>query len=438
MYQIDVAKPLIRYVLLLLLSAGLAGCTGLDQFLNPNGQPVDAKGTAPSTISEQFLVDNNSDVWERLEAGFGVEQKQYTALNIDMTEEGLLSNELWDRIRAGFAFPYHDHPSAYERAHSYADNAEHLDEILQRGEPYLYYVVGEIEKRGMPTEIALLPIIESAYQPSAKSNRGATGIWQFIPSTGRNFGLKKDFWYDGRRDIIASTQAALNYFEKLNGYFDGDWLLTLAAYNCGEGAVMRAMKKNAAAGKPTDFWSLDLPRETEDYVPRLLGVAALVDHPEEFSVNLRHISNTPYLSSIALDKPINLKEAAKIADISHEEIKHLNPGFTNGVTDPKGLHDLLLPTDKVAGFNSKLAELSFSKRLAISNGEKEPTSSKKKGSKKTSGKATTYKVRRGDTLAEIAQRFDTSVAQLLKWNPQQRKTKPLKPGMTLKLYLASN
>lgn len=416
-------KSLTHYGLWLLLSISLAGC-----------ELLPGRDGATSPDDDQYLVNNSSDVWERLEADFGVEDDDYSALSLDLAEEGVLANDLWDRIRAGLAFPDRSHPAAFQEATDYASNADNLDVILQRGEPYLYYVVEEIEKRGMPTELALLPIIESAYRPISKSNKGASGIWQFIPSTGKFYGLKTDFWYDGRRDVIASTQAALKYFEKLNADFDGDWLLALAAYNCGEGAVMRAINKNAEAGKPTDFWSLDLPRETEEYVPRLLGVAALVADPESFSVSLRRIPNSPYLTSIALDKQINLKEAAKLADISHDEIKHLNPGFRTGVTDPKGQHNLLLPADKAAGFNTKLAGLSFSERLAIGNDDAAKSSH---SSKKPSGKPTTYKVKRGDSLYIIAQRFKTTVAKLREWNPRDATAKHLKPGSVLTLYLAA-
>lgn len=386
---------------------------------------------------DQYLVTTTANLWERLGEGFGLE-KIPASMSPESEPE---PQDLWTRIRAGFALPNRRHPKAYKEAQEYADSRDYLDATIERAKPYLYYVVEEIEKRGMPTEIALIPVIESAYQASANSSSGAAGIWQLIPSTGRHFGLKKDFWYDGRRDIAASTQAALKYLEKLNTDFDGDWLLTLAAYNAGEGTVLRAVKKNRQAGKPIDFWSLDLPRETEAYVPRLLGIAALVDAPEDFGVTLASIPNEPYLTSVELDGQINLKLAAKMAGMSDREIRHLNPGFTNGVTDPRGEHPLLLPADKAARFTAKLATLDPAKRLGDTPPSKKKAAKKKPDAKRLEAHAApagkqpiTYTVRAGDSLARIAQRFKITVAQLQEWNTDLT-GKYLQPGHNLKLYI---
>ncbi|MCL5801563.1 MAG: transglycosylase SLT domain-containing protein, partial [Gammaproteobacteria bacterium] len=344
-------------------------------------------------------------------------------------------------------------------AEDFADDQERLGETLTRAEPYLYFVLEEIEKRQMPTEIALLPLIESAYQPLAQSDQGAAGMWQFIPSTGRNFGLKQTFWYDGRRDVIASTNAALDYLQKLNIDFEGDWLLTLAAYNAGEGAVQRAVKKNLRARKSTDFWSLDLPKETKAYIPRLLGITALVAAPDEFNVTLNPIPNAPYVASVDLDSPINLTLAAKMADISQKEMRQLNPGFLRGATAPHGPHQLLLPVDKVAAFAAKLAALSVDKRLAepgrpgikdkksvLSKAEGEDPGGTAKqsppskslviasSSTQSSKPLVQYTVREGDSWERIAKHFKITTAQLRAWNADKVEFKYLMPGHSLTVY----
>ncbi len=362
-------------------------------------------------------------------------------------------------MRAGFALPGRHEQRVQREAQDFADDQESLGETLTRAEPYLYFVLEEIEKRRMPTEIAFLPLIESAYQPLAQSNQGAAGMWQFIPSTGRNFGLKQTFWYDGRRDVIASTNAALDYLQKLNTDFEGDWLLTLAAYNAGEGAVQRAVKKNQRARKSTDFWSLDLPRETRAYIPRLLGIAALAAAPDEFSVALNPIPNAPYVASVDLDSPINLTLAAKMADISQKEMRQLNPGFLRGATAPHGPHQLLLPVDKVAAFTAKLAALSVDKRLAepgrpeiknkksvLSKAEgKDPGGTAKQSlpskplitassSTHSSKPLAQYTVREGDSWERIAKHFKITTAQLRTWNADKVEFKYLMPGHSLTVY----
>ncbi len=273
------------------------------------------------------------------------------------------NQDIWDRIRTRFSLPDRDHPRVQASKNWYASRQVYLDRTIERATPYLHYIVEEIERRGMPSELALLPIVESAYQPLANSHAKAAGIWQFIPSTAKNYGLKLNWWYDGRRDIHASTRAALDYLQKLNNDFQGDWLLALAAYNAGEGAVMRAVNKNAAAGKPTDFWSLQLPVETQGYVPWLLAITDVVAAPAKFGVTLKSVSNQPYLTTITTDTQIDLALAAELADVPLEEVHRLNPGFNRWVTDPDGPHHLLLPIEKVESFKTKLASLPTEKRV---------------------------------------------------------------------------
>lgn len=443
---------------MLLVSTGLDGCTQpathagatpVNVLRNQgntipaeSGQPPPsaASGTPPTTPTspsdlsyENYLITVIPNLWESLGGKFAPPE----GLAAPITEER--RKDLWDRIRAGLSLPYRNHPKVLAEAEEYAASQDYLDTVTRRAKPYMYYVVREVEKRNMPTEIALVPIIESAFLASAKSTSGAAGIWQFIPSTGRHFGLKQTFWYDGRRDVIASTNAALNYLQKLNTDFDGDWLLTLAAYNAGEGAVQRAMKKNQQAGKPADFWSLDLSRETATYVPRLLGIAAIVARPEDFGVSLNNIPDAPYLASVDIDSQINLNVAAKIAGISREELTRLNPGLLRGSTDPKGKTTLLLPADKAEKFSARLAALAPDRRMS-------PTQANLSGTKRRApsaaddvgnaqGRPIYYIVREGDTLAGIARKFKTSVAQLSAWNANRLSGKYLKPGLRLRLYI---
>lgn len=389
---------------------------------------------AADTDSIQYQVMVPWQLWERLGDRFGSDEEVYT-FAIEAPEQA----NLWERLRAGLALPGRHRPEARETAHDYAEYQEFMDQVVERARPYLYYVVDEIAKRNFPMEIALVPIIESSYLASANSHKGAAGIWQFIPSTGKNYGLKQTFWYDGRRDIAASTIAALDYLQKLNIDFDGDWLLTLAAYNCGEGTVLRAMKKNREANKPTDFWSLDLPRETKNYIPRLLGVSAIVANPDDFSIVLNSIPDAPYLASVDLDSQINLQIAADIADISHLEITQLNPGFKRGSTDPQGPHQLLLPVDKVAGFTAKLALLNLDQRMPdkaqLPDRKKSKSPAKKKPAATLFPEITpnNYQIQQGDSLSRIAQRFKVTIAQLRAWNTDILTGKYLKPGHTLRI-----
>ena len=379
---------------------------------------------------ENHLITTTPNLWESLGETFASPE----GLTAPIAEEPL-RKDLWDRIRAGLSLPYHSHPKVLAEAEEYAASQDYLDTVTRRAKPYMYYVVREVEKRHMPTEIALLPIIESAFLASAKSTSGAVGIWQFIPSTGRHYGLKKTFWYDGRRDVIASTDAALKYLQKLNTDFGGDWLLTLAAYNAGEGAVQRAINKNQQANKPTDFWSLDLARETETYVPRLLGIAAIVARPEDFGVSLNNIPDAPYLASVDIDSQINLNVAAKIAGISREELTRLNPGLLRGVTDPKGKSKLLLPADKAAQFSLRLATLAQDRRMSL----RQTKRAKSSGAADTAQRRPIYYVvREGDTLAAIARRLKTTAANLSSWNADRLGGKYLQPGVKLRLHAPSH
>lgn len=298
--------------------------------------------------------------------------------------------DLWDRVRAGFALPELDEKRIQQQINWYAKHPHYMARVTERGLPYLYHIVDELESRGMPTEFALLPIVESAFDPFAYSHGRASGMWQFVPSTGEWLGLKQNWWYDGRRDITASTDAALRYLQRLADAYDGDWLLALAAYNGGRGNVSRAIRRNKAQGKPVDFWSLDLPKETEAYVPRLLALKALVSQPEQFELSLMPIPNKPFFTVVDVGSQIDLAQAAALADMSMEDFYLLNPAFNRWATDPEGPHQLLVPLDKADLFRSNLAELPESQRMTWDR----------------------YRIQAGDTLSTIAAEHNTSVGAL--------------------------
>ena len=293
--------------------------------------------------------------------------------------------DLFDRMRAGFSLDDVDRHAVDQQLDWYADHPDYLERAFGRAELYMYHIVTELEARGMPLEIALLPVVESAFEPYAYSRARASGLWQFIPGTGSRFGLKQDWWYDGRRDVVESTRAAFDYLQFLHDEFDGDWLLAVAAYNCGEAAVARAVAKNKAARKPIDFWSLKLPKETQAYVPKLLAMKRLVADPEGHGLGFSRIPNQPYFARVETLGQIDLKVAADIAGITHEQLYELNPAFHRWATDPSGPHYLLLPADVAEIFKQNITQLTPEQRLS----------------------ATLYTVKRGDSVSAVARRFNT-------------------------------
>jgi membrane-bound lytic murein transglycosylase D len=296
--------------------------------------------------------------------------------------------DLFDRMRAGFRLEDgSDHHGVDQELHWYVSNPDYLQRAFGRADLYLYYIVTELERRNMPLEIALLPVVESAFEPYAYSRASASGLWQFIPGTGSKFGLKQDWWYDGRRDIVESTRAALDYLQSLHDEFNGDWLLAIAAYNCGEALVERAVEMNRAAGRPITFWDLWLPTETRAYVPKLLAMRRLVLDPEAYELAISPIPNQPYFAAVATQSQINLRIAAEIAGITPAELYEINPAFHRWATDPGGPHVLLLPIDAADVFAENVAQLSADQRLGVVH----------------------YSVRRGDSIASVAQHFHTTV-----------------------------
>jgi membrane-bound lytic murein transglycosylase D len=303
-------------------------------------------------------------------------------------------DDLFDRMRAGFALDEVQEPAIDQQLSWFEHNPDYLERVFQRGQRYMYHVVTEVEARGMPLEFALLPVVESAYEPFAYSVSRAAGLWQFIPDTGRRFGLKQDWWYDGRRDVIESTRAALDYLQALHDQFDGDWLLAIAAYNVGENTVQRELDYNRAHGKPTDFWHLKLPAETRAYVPKLLAMKRLMAEPERYGLEFAVIPNEPYFAVIDTNSQIDLKIAAQLAGTAYDELIALNPGYNRWATDPDGPHRMLVPIDNADGFEAALQTLLPDDRVRFA----------------------AHEVARRETLAMIAKQYGVSAAVITKIN----------------------
>jgi membrane-bound lytic murein transglycosylase D len=375
------------------------------------------------------------------------------------------ADDLWDRIRAGFAMADLDNPLVGVRERWYAGQGEYLERMIQRSKLYLYHIVEEIEKRGMPTEIALLPMVESAFNPMAYSRSHASGLWQFIPSTGKNYKLSQNWWADSRRDVIASTNAALDYLQMLYG-MHGDWHLALASYNWGENGVARAIERNRAKGLPTDYQSLKMPAETRGYIPKLQAMKNIISNPEAFGVTLEPIPNEPYFTTVPAPAAIDIRLAAELAEMSTEELIALNPALNRPMISGSHTQVLVLPADSVDTFKRNLAAHdrpltswqpytlkngdSLQKlaakhgialeKLRLANGitprtkvgpgfqmllpvkgsdaaaEPLPAVFQQPAIPKRRPGGSVYVVKKGDTLYGISRRFGVSTDSLLRWN----------------------
>ncbi|GAA0286093.1 LysM peptidoglycan-binding domain-containing protein [Psychrosphaera haliotis] len=406
--------------------------------------------------------------------------------SIDLDEEPMEFDDVWNRISYQLSIEIPQNRQVVTERNWYAKHPSYITRVAKRAEPFLHFIVEEIEKREMPIELALLPIVESAFDPFAYSHGRASGLWQFIPGTGNRFKLKQTWWYDGRRDVAASTRAALDYLSFLHKTLDGDWLNAIAAYNSGEGRVLRAIKRNRKRHLPTDFWSLDLPRETSAYVPKLLALSDLLKRSEEFKVSWYPIANEPAISVIDAKKQIDIAKAAELADMELNELHKMNPGYNQWATDPNGPHKFIVPIDKAESFKANLNALSDSERMAwtryvVKSGDTlggiaakhkvsiaalrdinkikgnmirvkqalmVPTSSqaidnykltadnrlvKTQNKKRGSSTKETYIVKSGDTLWDISKAYKVNLRSLAKWNGMAP-TDPLKPGKKLAIW----
>lgn len=431
----------------------LAGCQSLPSE-GPDGATDTSRAVGlerePEWLSNEIKPREYNDIWERLRDGFQLQDE----IGVNPRIERL---RLW-----------------------YASNPRHVNAVSERSAPYIHYIVERLAERDMPMELALLPVIESAYDPQAYSPANAVGLWQFIPSTGRHFNLRQTNWYDGRRDVTASTQAALNYLSRLHEMFNGDWLLALAAYNAGEGRVSRAIERNEKLGLPSDYWNLSLPKETEDYVPKLLALSQVILTPEAYGVNLAPIADAPYFEQIAIKQHMDLSRVAKLADLDEEELLQLNPAYKRGIT-LDGPQHLLVPTDKAEMLSANLAlmkpqELVDWQTYTVRSGDSlhaianrnhltvsmlkdvnrlssnnlrigqvltipgkpgaQPSEPLYQQRSTRASASRTYKVKNGDNLWQIAREHQVAVHDLRRWNALQGNN--LKVGQVLNLAAAES
>lgn len=355
-------------------------------------------------------------------------------------------NEIWSRVRSRLHIASPTTAPLYQRhVKQYARSQTYINKLADNATPYLYYILEEVEKRGMPSEIALLPMIESDFNPFTLSNKGALGLWQIMPALGRLYGLKQNSIYDGRRDIYESTKVALDHLEYLHKKFGGNWLLALAAYNSGESRVLNAIKKNKAAKKPTDFWSLQLPQETKNYVPKLLALASIVKSPKQHGVVLPSIPNQPVFTRIETPKPIEIARAAKMANVSESQLRKLNPGFKK-TANPTGPFKLVVPVQGASSIKAEIkaptATTSSKSTVTAKTTTAQPVATKTspKASKdvqtvtKAKTTATTQKihvVKRGESIPKIAEKHKIKISTLLAKNNLKSQSSIIQPGQKL-------
>jgi membrane-bound lytic murein transglycosylase D len=315
---------------------------------------------------------------------------------------------IWRGLHREFKLEHYTNKSeVQEQINWYVAHPDFLIRSTTRGNPFIYYILEQLKQRQLPAELALLPIVESAYNPYAYSRSGASGIWQFLPGTADVYSVKRNWWYDGRRDVLAATNAALDYLTYLNQYFSGDWLLAIAAYNGGEGSIRRAVKQNSDQNLPTDFWSLSLRDETQKYVPKLLALAAILNNQRKYPIEWPNTPEKTFLTSIKVNSQIDLTEAATMADISMTEFYQLNPGFNRSASDPNNYSEIVIPLDKVERFKAAMADQLAQNTIQYK----------------------TYSVKPREGLQKIAQRFHTTLKELRELN--KLVTDHLYPGQAL-------
>ena len=451
----------------------LGGCETFAFFLLP--EPQDVSNEVQNTPTTEPNAENDLTI---------ASVYQPDSLSAESGTAVEAPADLWIRMQDGFELPHHQNSQRVRDALSwFVDRQTYVERVASRANPYLHYILTRLEQRDLPSELALIPIVESGYQPFARSPGGAAGLWQFIPSTGRRFGLKQNWWYDGRRDVIAATEAALDYLEYLSTKFEGDWLLAIAAYNAGEGTVQAAIKKNRKANLETDYWSLKLPGETKRYIPRLLALARAVEQPGKVGLEFPPLQNRAYFSIIELEGQIDLAHVGEFANITMDEVYLLNPGFNRWATDPEGPHRVLIPIashekfitaikgtspenlitwqrhevlpgqtlSEIAAMHhtsvTSLQHVNKLKATLIRTGRSliVPTSALPLAEYTlsaagrgvieipASGEKFTYVVKKGDNLWSIARRHDTRVKKLTAWNGISAQS-ILKPGQKLVVW----
>ena len=320
------------------------------------------------------------------------EHKQNIADDITRFKQ---ADNLWDVLRDEFSLQhYENNPLVQEKIEWFMNNQDFLLRSVTRASPYLHYILQQVKKRHLPAELVLLPIVESGYNPFATSNVGAAGIWQLMPGTATGLGVQQDWWYDGRRDVIASTRAALNYLAYLQSFFDGNWLLAIAAYNTGEGNVLAAIRRNIRDGQDTDFWSLPVAQQTRNYVPSILALAIIISKPNQYPIYFPPVRNAPYLAQFDVRTKMSLKVAASFAGLSYKKLLSLNPGFSRAAATAP--YKLVLPIENIEQFSENLVRSPFHERESLG--------------------WIHYRMKAGDTLVSVAKKFKTTTEEIRKFN----------------------
>jgi membrane-bound lytic murein transglycosylase D len=343
------------------------------------------------TNQEPTEKENNDSTKSETEQ---VSEESATANAIAATAVARYTKTLWGRMFSMYALPELEHPLITQELQNFLKHPKTLLALQRRAAPYLHLILDELEAKQMPGELALLPMIESSFRPLAHSPAEAVGLWQFTPATAVTFGLKQNWWYDGRRDVFASTEAATKYLKKLHKKFSGDWLLALASYNVGPKRVEREVRKNAERALDTSFWSLNLPQETRTYVPKLLAIAKIFAHAERYNLPLQPIPNRPSFKAVNISSQLDLSKAAELAGMSHDEFFNLNPAFNHAITAPEGSYRLLVKAENAFAFKRKLAKMSKTELV----------------------KWDEHKIKAGDDLESIARLHGISVEALIEIN----------------------
>jgi len=452
----------IRFILLFPLVAVLIACqSNVSELSQPDAEAVTATAARPLKTEIKAAPKSSTK---------------------SPTAEVVKNVDLWDRISNGLQLQeYYDHPEVLEQLKRYQNNQAYFDLTIERAEPFLFSIVDELDRRGLPQELALLPFVESAFNPSARSGERAVGLWQFMGATATSFGLQQDWWYDARRDPHASTVAALDYLEELNAQFDQNWLLALAAYNAGDGNVRRAIRRQKASAHSNDlFWDLRLPRETRSHVPRILALAKLIHEKDHYGIVLAPIANSDPLARVEIGMQIDLAQAAELATMDYAELRALNPGYLQWATHPEDPQTIVLPHANAEVLEQQLASLPAGDYLTWDHYEIQPGDTLSKiaaqmhtrvdvlqrvnnlrGSQIIAGKSlliprgvnasgltsspfqqtaslkasptpSSYRIRSGDNLWSIARRFDLKSADIAMWNGIDLES-ILRPGQIISL-----
>ncbi len=380
----------IRFLLRFIACAGwcivMAGCANV-------------AATSVSSLPDAEIVNDPSreEVTEELEAPT-TPALPIPVITSPMHDEQpavtIVPGDVLDRVRSRFALPEVEHRRIDSELAWFQRNPDYVARTFGRAQRYLHFIVDEVEARGMPGELALLPVVESAFNPFGYSRSRAAGLWQFIAPTGERFGLRRNYWQDQRRDVVESTRAALSYLTELYQRFNGDWFLAIAAYNFGSGNVQRAINRNLMLRRPTDFFSLSLPAETRAYVPKLIAIARLVRDPAAHGMFLPPIPDAPYFRVVPTDGPVDLRLMAEMAGVDSEELLALNPAWNRWLTDPDGPHRMLIPEVVADGFSTQLAALGLPARAGLG----------------------TYTVTNGESFASVADRYKVPQSFLERFN----------------------